>query len=139
MFQVFTKAYHNLYAETTPVAKIAVILLKQLLWTLEDGLNYEDKSIFIEEQAVLVTWILINAASRPNHVIAKNTRRALLGILKTILDFLQRYHINRPSFKSDFRKLLMKEYATNGLIKQLNKNDFYNLHMFLWTIYNPIL
>lgn len=135
---MFSRGYHNLFAETTPVAKSTIKILKQLVWSLEDGLNYEDKSIFIEEKAIIVTWTLLNAANKSTQMIAENTRRALLGILAGILIFLEGCHINRPSFKTDFRKIMIKE-QNNVLLKHLNKNDLYNLRMFLWTIYSPLL
>lgn len=128
-----------MYAETTPVAKVTVKLLKQILWSLEHGLNYENKSIFIEEKALIVTWTLINAASKPTPMIAKNTRRALMCILKAILGYLESCQINQPAFKTDFRKIMIKEHMNNSLLKHLNKNDLHNLRIFFWTIYSPIL
>lgn len=109
------------------------------MWSLEDGLNYEDKSIFIEEKALIVTWTLINAASRQMPMVAQDTRKALLCILQAILQFLESCQINKPFFKTNFRKIMLKEQMSNGLMKLLNKNSLHNLRIFLWTIYGPIL
>lgn len=125
--------------ETTPVVKVTVKLLKDLLWSLEDGLNYDDKSIFIEEKALMVTNTLLNAIKTAASVMSKNTHTALWSILKAAMEFLEGYPINKPSFKADFRKILTKEQTNGTLMKALSKNDFNTLRLFLWTVYSPLL
>ncbi|KAJ8945809.1 hypothetical protein NQ314_009031 [Rhamnusium bicolor] len=59
--EIFERGELNLYAENVPFMNICAQLLHKLLWPLEDGLSYEDKSIFIEEHALLVTTNLLDA------------------------------------------------------------------------------
>lgn len=113
-------------------------MLTHSLWSLEDGLSYEDKSIFIEEKAIVVTWTLINAANKPTDMIAKSTRKALLRVLKRILDFLEGCRVNRPTFKADFTQIIADEQNSASL-KELNKNDLHNLRLFFWAVYGPLM
>lgn len=136
---MFNKGYLNLYSETTPVVKVTVKLLKELLWPLEEGLSYEDKSIFIEEKALLVTTTLLNAVRMPTPMISRFTCIALLYTLKAIAEFLETYPINQPTFKADFKKFMIKEQINGPFVKSLNKNDFNSLRIFFWTLYSPVL
>lgn len=137
--QVFNKSYLNSYAETTPIVKVTIKLLKELLWPLEDGLSYEDKSIFIEEKALLITTTLLNAARIPTHMISRFTCIAFISTLKAITEFLETYPINQPNFKTAFKAFLGRAYLNGQFTKSLNKNDFNSLRIFFWTLYNPIL
>lgn len=119
--------------------KVTVKLLKELLWPLEEGLSYEDKSIFIEEKALLVTSTLLNAVRTPTPMVSRFTCIALLYTLKAIVEFLENYPINQPNFKSDFKKFLIKEQMHGRFVKSLSKNDFNSLRIFFWTLYNPVL
>lgn len=119
--------------------KVTVKLLKELLWSLEEGLNYEDKSIFIEEKALMVSNVLVNAVNAAAPVMSDNMHEALLAILKAVVEFLEVYPINKATFKAHFKKMMTREQMNCSLVKSLNKNDFNSLRLFFWTIYSPIL
>lgn len=136
---MFNKGYLNLYAETTPVVKVTVKLLNQLLWPLDHGLNYEDKSIFIEEKALLITSTLLNVSIVPMPMIARFTFLQLLYTLRAISEYLETCTIALPTLKADFKRLMVRVQINGQFIKSLNKNDFNNLRIFFWTVYSPIL
>lgn len=139
IYQVFNSGYHNMYSEATPLAKVTIKLLKNLLWTVEEGLSYEDKSIFIEEKVLLVTTTLLDALRIPSPMISRVTCVAVLCTLQTIADFLESYPINQPNFKVDFTKFMIISLLNNRITKFLSKNDINNLRMFFRTLYSPIL
>lgn len=136
---MFNKGYLNLYSETTPVVTVAANLLEDLLWTLEEGLNYEDKSIFIEEKALLVTTELLDAIRNPNPVISRFPCLTLIHVLGVIIGFLETTVINQPNFKTDFKQLLQAQMNTSHFFKLLNQQDLSNIKILLWTLYSPIV
>lgn len=108
------------------------------MWCLEDGLNYDDRSIFIEEKATVITWALINGLNKQQETVCTNTRTALLQCLKSILNFLESCRVNRPTFKIDFTDLLTIEQDNEHMLK-LSKVDLNNARTFLWTMYSPLI
>lgn len=128
-----------MYAEITPVTKVASKLLKELLWSLEEGLSYEDKSIFIEEKTLLVTNALLNAVKILVPVISRRICAALVSVLKATIEFLEGYPINSPSFKTDFRKMMIKEQTSGQFIRFLSKTDSINFRIFFAIIYSPLI
>lgn len=136
-FQVFSRGSNSSGTEITTVSKAVIKSLRTKLWSLEDGLSYEDRSIFIEEKATVVTWTLINAVKKQAKV-AVNIRVALLRCLKSILEFLETCRVNRPTFKIDFTQLITT-VQDNEYMQKLNKVDLNNLRIFLWTVYSPLV
>lgn len=129
----------NSFAETTPVVKVTVKVLKESLWTVEECLSYEDKSIFFEEQALLLTTILFNTSVPHISALARSTTLAMRYTLTKIAEYLENHRINCPDLKSGFRKLMVKEQTNGRFSKLVNEIDRNNLRLFFWTIYSPII
>lgn len=125
-FQPFDRGESNIYAEKEQVAKLATTHLKDLLWKLEDGLNYDDLSIFVEEHTLLVATVIYNTLYQTlPSVVNTNVRIALLCIIKKVLDYLEKCPINKPDFEEELEKLIVKEFVnicsrgTHGNVSRL--------------------
>ncbi|XP_023011741.2 thyroid adenoma-associated protein homolog [Leptinotarsa decemlineata] len=136
--EVFERGELNLHAENVPFMEYCGNLLHKLLWTLEDGLRYEDRSIFIEEHALLVTTILLDSLSKyPSPMMLVKTKVSVICALKSTVKFLERYQINN-NFMNGFR-IYLNDTILGYLTKHVEHVDLYNVKWIIRYIYEPVL
>lgn len=133
---VFGRGGLNSYAETFPIVRLTLKLTRELLWSLKDGLNYEDRSVFLEEMALLATDALLNALRRPIEEMTPEIYLAMRQVLVKLAAFLEVCPVNKKEFKACFRKTMTGALG-GDLAQTLGKDDFERLHMFFWTVYGP--
>ncbi|XP_050508206.1 thyroid adenoma-associated protein homolog isoform X1 [Diabrotica virgifera virgifera] len=136
--EVFERGELNSYAENIPFMDLCAEVLHKLLWTLEDGLSYEDKSIFIEEHTLLVTTMLLDAlVKHSSPMMLYKTKVSVICALKSTVKFLERYEIN-TNFIDEFRTYL-NETIIGYLTKQVEHNDLFHIKWIIKKIYDPVL
>ncbi|XP_022900638.1 tRNA (32-2'-O)-methyltransferase regulator THADA [Onthophagus taurus] len=110
----------NGYNEPHQFQKMTLNHFKKLLWRLEDGLNYEDRTIFIEEHVQMVATVLYNILY--HHLpptVNPSARVTLLCVVKKVKEFAEKAGINCKNaggggFMGDMRSVILKEFANLG-------------------------
>lgn len=117
---------------------LCICLLHKLLWPLEDGLSYEDKSIFIEEHTLIVTTVLLDSLLKhPSPMMLYKTKLSVICALKSTVKFLERYVIN-DNFVNEFR-VYLDETILGYLKKQVEHSDLFSVKKIIKKIYEPVL
>nr|CAI5832494.1 unnamed protein product [Callosobruchus analis] len=113
-------------------------LLKELLWTLEDGLNYEDRSVFIEEQTLLVTRRLADALlSHECPMMLTKTKVPVICALKSMMNHLEQLDIG-GDFTEQFRAYFDKTFL-GYVSKHVRNSDIFSVKKILELVYAPAL
>lgn len=100
--QVFGNVDENPFSEEGPLSELATAVLKQFLWRLEDGLSYEDFSIFVEEHTLLVATRTRNALYKgPIPLVEHQSRCTIVHVCRNLMEFLETREIGAPNFKKD--------------------------------------
>ncbi|RZC36295.1 DUF2428 domain containing protein [Asbolus verrucosus] len=135
--EVYERGELNIFAENIPVTQCATRVLHTLLWTLGDVLKYEDRSIFVEEQTLLITTVVLNALIKiPSPMMDRETKRTVICVFKCIAKFIEDCTIGND-FHNNF-----KTFFNNKILKFLRaslKTDYSSAKTFLTYLYNPIL
>ncbi|XP_057665069.1 thyroid adenoma-associated protein homolog isoform X1 [Diorhabda carinulata] len=136
--QLFERGELNTYAENNPFMEYCIVVINRLLWNLEDGLSYEDKSIFIEEHTLLITTILLDALTKyPSPMMLYKTKLSVICALKSAIKFLERFDVN-TNFLDEFRTY-MNDTIFEYLTKHVVHNDLFSVKWVLKRIYDPVL
>ncbi|KAJ8976953.1 hypothetical protein NQ317_010150 [Molorchus minor] len=136
--EVFERGELNLYAENVPFMDYCVELLHKLLWRLEDGLNYDDRSIFLEEHTLMVTTVLLDSLLKnPSPMMLYKTKVSVICALKSTIKFLERVQINN-NFVNEFKEYL-NETIVGYLTKHVEHSDLFFVKKIMRDIYAPVL
>ncbi|CAG9766886.1 unnamed protein product [Ceutorhynchus assimilis] len=135
--EIFDRGGLNQYAENTPLIDICSRVLIKMLWTLPDGLTYDDKSIFLEEQTQIVTTILLNSLVKYNSpmMISKTKTSVIVG-LKSLYNYLDNVEFGN-NFVHNFRVYLNETiliYLTNNLMH----SDLFCVKKIIKKLYDPV-
>lgn len=107
---VFDKGELNTYAEDECLSLAAINGLRKHLWTLDNGLNYADRSIFIEEHTFVVASHLYDSLNQDHEpLFSAEARITCTCILRRTLDYLEDQPIEQPNFMFLFENVLVKE------------------------------
>lgn len=113
-------------------------MLHKLLWTLDEGLSYEDKSIFIEEQTLVVTTILLDSLLKhPSPMMLYKTKVSVICALKSTVKFLERFEINN-NFVNEFKNYL-NDTILGYLSKHVEHSDLLSVKWIIKHLYSPVL
>ncbi|CAG9856965.1 unnamed protein product [Phyllotreta striolata] len=135
--EVFESGELNLYAENVSFRGHCNKLLYKLLWTLEDDLSYDDKSIFIEEHALLVTTRLLDSLLKNDSpMMLYKTKESVICVLKSTVKFLERVEVN-GNFVGDFRTYLC-DTVLGYLTKHVEYSDSFSVEWIIRRIYDPV-
>ncbi|KAG5896481.1 hypothetical protein JTB14_005862 [Gonioctena quinquepunctata] len=136
--EVFERGELNLYAENVPFMEFCGNILHKLLWSLEDGLSYEDKSIFIEEHTLIVTTVLLDSLLKnPSPMMLYKTKVSVICALKSTVKFLERFQIN-TNFVNEFR-IYLNDTILGYLMKHVEHSDLFSVKWIIKNIYGPVL
>ncbi|VEN58737.1 unnamed protein product [Callosobruchus maculatus] len=136
--EVFELGEINLYVENICYVPCCAKLLKALLWTLEDGLNYEDKSVFIEEQTLLVTRRLADALLiQESPMMLQKTKMTVICALKSMMKHLEQLDIG-SDFTKHFRLYFDKTFLA-FISKYVRHSDIFSVKKILELVYAPAL
>ncbi|KAJ8947048.1 hypothetical protein NQ318_019941 [Aromia moschata] len=128
--EVFQRGELNMYAENVAFIDLCACLLYNLLWPLEDGLNYADNSIFIEEQTLIVTTVLLDSLLKnPSPMMLYKTKVSVICALKSTLS---------STFSSEFR-VYLEETILGYLTKHVEHVDLFSVKRIMRNIYEPVL
>ncbi|XP_060526229.1 uncharacterized protein LOC132701926 isoform X3 [Cylas formicarius] len=136
-FEIFERGGLNQYAENTPLIDVCSRILIKMLWSLPEGLSYEDKSIFLEEQTLTVTTVLLNALLRyDSPMMLLKTKLSVICALKSMYKFLENIEVG-PNFASAFRTYL-NDTILNYLTTHLEHSDLFCVKKIIRKLYDPV-
>lgn len=138
ILKVFGYVENNPYSEDEPLRAYATTVLKKFLWKLDNGLSYDDYSIFIEEHTLLVATKVRNAMYRgPIPFVPHHIRCTIVQILRKMIEFLEVRDIGKPNFKSDLDRELVN-YTTRFFIHNDDEDTRNKLKYLLKCIFGLI-
>ncbi|KAL1490921.1 hypothetical protein ABEB36_011593 [Hypothenemus hampei] len=135
--EIFERSGPNQYAENTPLIDICSRVLIRLLWPLPEGLYYEDKSVFIEEQTQVVTTVLLNALTKyDTPMMIARTKMTVICGLKSLYKFVENTEISE-NFRPNFRAYL-NDTLFVYLTKHLEYGDMFSVKKIIKKFYDPV-
>ncbi|XP_050296471.1 uncharacterized protein LOC126736248 isoform X2 [Anthonomus grandis grandis] len=135
--EIFERGGANQYAENTPLIDICSRVLIKMLWALPEGLSYDDRSIFPEEQTQIVTTILLNSLTKyDSPMMGSKTKMSVICGLKSIYKFLENSEIS-PNFCTNFRTYL-NDTILNYLTNHLEHGDLFCVKKIIRKLYDPV-
>lgn len=135
--EIFERGGLNQYAENTPLIDICSRVLIKMLWTLPEGLSYDDKSIFPEEQTQIVTTILLNSLMKyDSPMMLTKTKMSVICVLKSMYKFLENAEVS-TSFVNNFRTYL-NDTILSYLTSHLEHGDLFCVKKIIRKLYDPV-
>lgn len=104
------------------MVEFALDALRKYLWTLDNGLSYDDYSIFLEEHLLLIATKVQNAIEHKVSVprVGNAIRLVLRKIIEKMIEFLELIDIGKSNFKRDLKSQLEKVLQTNVYDNEVN-------------------
>lgn len=101
--QIFATIQDNPYSEDEPLVQFALETLKKYLWTLDNGLSYDDYSIFLEEHLLLIATKVQNAIEHKELIPLTGNQKSyvLVQVIRKMIEFLELTDVGKPNFKND--------------------------------------
>ncbi|ENN72372.1 hypothetical protein YQE_11007, partial [Dendroctonus ponderosae] len=135
--EIFERGGLNQFAENTPLVDLCSKVLIKILWKLPDGLSYDDRSIFVEEQTLIVTVTLLNSLLRyDSPMMLPKTKMTVLCALRMLYDFLDETEIG-TNFVENF-KTYFNETTLSYLTKTLQLGDHFCVTKLFKQLYDPL-
>ncbi|XP_048524151.1 uncharacterized protein LOC109543125 isoform X1 [Dendroctonus ponderosae] len=135
--EIFERGGLNQFAENTPLVDLCSKVLIKILWKLPDGLSYDDRSIFLEEQTLIVTVTLLNSLLRyDSPMMLPKTKMTVLCALRMLYDFLDETEIG-TNFVENF-KTYFNETTLSYLTKTLQLGDHFCVTKLFKQLYDPL-
>lgn len=129
LLQVFDRGDINTYFEYYHLAQRACKLLHDFLWDqLKNDVSYSDKSIFVEEHALLVAIVIRDRLARKSvPLISEKIRKAAIVSLVRIITFLERVPLAQSKFKHNLRSVLsnapLRKYSVVPDLTEMRRLD----------------
>ncbi|XP_066137388.1 uncharacterized protein THADA isoform X2 [Euwallacea fornicatus] len=135
--EIFERGGLNQYAENTPLIDICSRVLIKMLWVLPDGLSYDDKSVFLEEQTQIVTATLLNSLMKHDSpMMLTKTKMSVIYGLKSLHKFLENTEIN-GNFAGNF-KTFLQDTILSYLTNNLEHGDLFCVRNIIKRLYDPV-
>ncbi|XP_030763962.1 thyroid adenoma-associated protein homolog isoform X2 [Sitophilus oryzae] len=135
--EIFERGGLNQYAENTPLIDICSRVLIKMLWTLPEGLSYDDKSIFPEEQTQIVTSILLDSLMKyDSPMMLTKTKMSVICVLKSMYKFLENAEIS-SNFVNNF-KTYLNDTSLSYLTNHLEHGDLFCVKKIIRKLYDPV-
>ncbi|XP_008200323.2 tRNA (32-2'-O)-methyltransferase regulator THADA isoform X1 [Tribolium castaneum] len=126
---VYERGELNTWAENIPVAYAASCVLHRLVWD-------HDGSVLIEERALLVTRVVLNALIKlPSLMVDSGVKKTVICALRRILVFIEGC---TSDFNRDF-KLFFGTKILTFLRNRVKNDDYATVKCFFTYLYNPVL
>lgn len=108
-----------------------------MLWTLPEGVSYESKSIFLEEQTQVVTATLLNSLMKyDSPMMITKTKMSVICGLKSLYKFLEQSEVS-GNFANNFRTYLNDTILTH-LTNHLELGDLFCVKKIIRKLYEPV-
>ncbi|XP_076259481.1 thyroid adenoma-associated protein homolog isoform X2 [Rhynchophorus ferrugineus] len=135
--EIFERGGLNQYAENTPLIDVCSRMLIKMLWTLPEGLSYEDKSIFPEEQTQIVTATILDSLVKyDSPMMLAKTKMSVICVLKSMYSFLENAEISN-NFSNNFRTYL-NDTILSYLTNRLEHGDLFCVKKIIRKLYDPV-